>query len=150
MKISFEMSRSVSKSGTGASLRSPLSVRGQSVQAITPDHMKAMRFVEDFNHRLQRSYDATSTDRYNADFKGTYGSANTEIFPGKYSSRARSRTLAKDTPHGKAIVRTFQNNVVGPEPFKLEMKLGSYDAAGSFTEEKELNRIIEAAWKKFL
>ena len=86
-----------------------------------------MRFVEDFNERMRRSYDAAATDQYNSDFRGTYGSANTEMFPQKYSTRARSRTLAKDTPHGKAIVRTFQNNVVGPEPFKLEMRIGSYD-----------------------
>jgi hypothetical protein len=76
--------------------------------------------------------------------------------------RAR-RTLAKDTPHGKTVVRAFQNNVVGPDPFKLEMKVGTWvkkkptgqgpkvnSEKWVFEEEEELNRAIEFEWGQFL
>ena len=49
-------------------------------------------------------------------FEGTYGKANTEIFTDFYKVWARARTLAKDTPQGKAILRTHRNNIVGHKP----------------------------------
>lgn len=134
---------------TGAALRPPIPV-------AMPDHAEALRsyseavkYMRDFQDGLKRTYDASLTDNYSADFRPTWGSANSEMVTAKYKVRARNRTLAKDTPHGKAIIRTFQNNVVGDEPFKLEMRVGDYDGDGEFTEEKELNRVIEHAWKKF-
>lgn len=147
MKISFEMARSQSAAAMGAGVMGA-ALRPPQV-AITPAHMEAFRFVQEFQSNLKRSYDAASQDNYSADFKPTYGSSNSEIITAKYRVRARNRTLAKDTPHGKAIVRTFQNNVVGDDPFKLEMSLGDYDDEGQFTEEKEINRAVETAWRKF-
>lgn len=123
----------------GSAMRAPM-------PKITPEHMSALRNME----RMIRAYDSAMTDSYNSDFKGTYGSANTEILPHRYTVRARGRTLAKDTPHGKAAVRTFQNSVVGPDPFKLEMKVGKYDNTGTFVEEKETNQVIESEWNEFI
>lgn len=125
--------------------------------------------------KLTRSYAAGAVTQYNADFVGTYGSANTEILPGKYSVRARARTLCKDTPQGKAIKRTFQDNVAGPQPFKLDMRYGSleevepvknYDAEGNeipipgipknkkphkrFVSDEETNNAIEKFWQWFI
>jgi hypothetical protein len=165
MKLSFSIfergnggaHRAAATPVTGAAMRAPMA-------KLTPEHMAAYRAME----KIVRAYDAAVTDNYNSDFKGTYGSANTEIFPHRYKVRARGRTLAKDTPHGKAVVRTFQNNVVGAEPFKLEMKVGKWqksaergtrgaaqDGGGHtdqmvFVEEKETNRQIEEEWSEFI
>ena len=70
----------------------------------------------DNHNRMQRSYDSAATTPYNLDFKGTYTSANSEILASDYQTIARSRTICKDTPQGKAIVRTHMNNVVGHDP----------------------------------
>ena len=138
------MVRSASRAGTtGAAIRPPMPV-------IQPEHMEAWRTAREFQAELKRSYDASVTDNYSTDFRQTYGSSNSEMVTGLYKVRARTRTLAKDTPHGKAVIRTYQNNVVGPEPFKLEMRLGDYDGEGNFTEEKEINRIVEQGWNQFL
>jgi hypothetical protein len=53
---------------------------------ITPEHMQAYRHME----KIIRAYDAAVTDNYNSDFKGTFTSANTEIFPHRYTIRARA------------------------------------------------------------
>ena len=107
--------------------------------------------------RLQRSYDAGVTTAFNADFKGTYGTANTEIFMDFYKVWARARTLAKDTPQGKAILRTHRNNIVGHDPFKLTMKVGStiekpHPKSGQmvkvFEAENDVNQLIESEWKQ--
>lgn len=150
MKVSFEIARSAAKASgqiTGAALAAPyppdaLRVRAQDVR----DFQEFRALAE----RMNRTYDAASVDNFTRDFRGTFGSANAEMLPAKYAVRSRSRTLAKDTAHGKAVVRTFQNNVVGPDPFKLEMKSGAYDKSGKFIEDKEVNRAVEEAWRKFL
>jgi lambda family phage portal protein len=107
--------------------------------------------------RLQRSYDAGVSTAFNADFKGTYGTANTEIFNDFYKVWARARTLAKDTPQGKAILRTHRNNIVGHDPFKLTMKVGAtvdkpHPKSGVtvkvFEAENDTNQLIEAEWRQ--
>ena len=107
--------------------------------------------------RLQRSYDAGVTTQFNADFKGTYGTANTEIFTDFYKVWARSRTLAKDTPQGKAILRTHRNNIVGHDPFKLTMKVGAtidklHPKSGQnvklFEAENDTNQLVESEWRQ--
>lgn len=170
--LSFESGRSASHSTlstesaqpgiTGAALRAPMPV-------VTPKMASMTRLVQELNAHMTRAYDASVTTGFNADFRGTYGSANTEIIGGDYTGRARSRTLAKDTPQGKAIIRTYQNNVVGDDPFKLDMRYGKWvkgsdSARGGtaengasqqqrptekFVEDAEVNRAIEAEWELF-
>lgn len=146
MKLSFELARSASVPIPGLKHGSQLS---PPMPAMLPEYIRAFRELEKLNDHMKRSYDAAMSDNYNADFRQTYGSANTELMQAKYKVRGRTRTLAKDTPHGKAVVRTFQNNVVGDEPFKLEMMLGEWDNDGNFVKDQEKSQAIERAWKKF-
>ena len=150
MKVSFELlrSRTVNPTSaiTGAALRAPYPPDALRVRA------QDIRDYQEFRHlaeKLNRSYDAASVDNFTADFKGTYGSANTEMLPAKYATRARSRTLAKDTSHGRGLMRTYADNVVGDDPFELEMEVGKFLPDGSFDEEKATNRGIEKAWLRF-
>ena len=149
MKFSFEVARSnAAKLGgiTGAALPAPYPADALKVRA------QDVRDFQEFSHslrRMNRSYDAASVDNFTQDFKGTYGSANSEMLPAKYATRARGRTLAKDTPHGKGMMRTYADNVVGDDPFELEMEVGTELADGSFEEEKETNQAIEKAWLRF-
>lgn len=138
-------------------------------ELTSPDEMRsAMTELT----RLTRSYAAGVVTQYNADFVGTYGNANTEILPDKYAVRARARTLGKDTPQGKAIRRTFQDNVAGPQPFKLDMRYGArkevevpqqLDVNGQpiphpsgkksinkFVSDEDTNNAIEAFWRWFI
>jgi len=118
-------------------------------EKAVPPVNDAVRMVDDFN-RMTRAFAAAQYDEFNADLAGTYGSPNTEIFPYLYATRSRTRTLAKDTPQGKAVVRTFQNNVVGERWFELEMQYGEYDDDDNFTEDKAINRIFEKHWRRFM
>jgi len=119
---------------------------------------KLHRQISEIGSMMTRSYDAGISTKFNADFKGTYASANGEIMTSDYTVRARSRTVAKDTPQGKAIVRTFQNNVVGDDPFKLDMRFGKWvnvknEETGKmeeqFIENTEINRAVETEWEIF-
>lgn len=124
---------------TGAVIKSP---------QVLPWHGAALREANDFNARQKRMYDAAMTDNLNADFQPTVGSANAEILTSLYLARARSRTLVKDFSTARGIIRTFKNNVVGEDPFRLEMKVGKWSADGkTFKLETETNRMIETAWK---
>lgn len=114
-----------------------------------PPANEAVQMVNDFNRQV-RAFAAAQYDEFNADLAGTYGSPNTEIFPNLYSARSRTRTLAKDTPQGKAVVRTFENYVIGDKYFEMEMQFGEYDDTDNFTEDKKVNRVVEKHWKNFL
>lgn len=81
----------------------------------------AVREMSDLNRTIIRSYEAAMTTGLDADWLGTYGSANSEILPSKFSVRARERTLTKDHAHGRAIPQIIADNVVGDDPFELEM-----------------------------
>jgi lambda family phage portal protein len=115
-----------------------------------PHYAEQLRGLQELNQKMFRSYDAAVTTNFNADFRSTFGSANAEILTSTYISRSRARTLAKDIPHGKAIIRTYQNNVVGHDPFRLKMRVGKWenvDGKKKFVEEEETNRMIEQEWE---
>lgn len=138
MKFSFELSRA-------AAQKQPLT--GSVIRSATarPRDAEILRTIGD---RVTRMYDAAMTNNLNGDFSTTVGSANAEILTSLYLARGRSRTLVKDNPYAKGIVRTMRNNIVGHDPFRLEMKVGKKDAKGKFTPETETNEKIQAAWKK--
>lgn len=140
MKISFEILRS----GAGKLFRKK-QAQPAVPQSPPMDEAKIARAISD---RIQRMYDAAGTTNLNGDFFNTIGSANAEILTSLYIMRARSRTLVKDNPYAKGIVRTKRNNVVGHDPFRLEMKVGKKDANGKFIPEQEINDKIEAWWEK--
>ena len=147
MKFTFETAQKTPKAGlTGLVLKSPYSPQSLQVPA------QSVRDLQEFRHmveKMNRSYDAQTVDNFTRDLRGTYGSATSEIIPSKYATRARGRTLTKDTSHGKGINRIYADNVVGDDPFELEMEVGKVLPDGSFEEEKDTNRAIESAWQKF-
>ncbi len=113
-------------------------------RVVMPEHAKVLR---DVNRRMMRMYEAAVSNNLNPDFPIDISSANAEIFTSIMPARARARTLDRDNPYAKAIIRTFQNNVVGHDPFPLEMKVGKW-VDGQFIEETETNRMIEEAWRE--
>lgn len=131
---------------TGAALPPPM-------PPMRPEYLRAFRQLEsqlaETHQKLTRSYDAAVTDNYNADFKGTFGAANAELLISKYTARSRSRTLAKDDPHGKVVVRTFADNVVGDDPFELELQLQKPGPDGKPTADKALNDVVTLGWNEF-
>ena len=108
-----------------------------------------MREAAEFNKKSMRMYESAMTNNLNLDFTPTVGSANAEILTSLYIARGRSRTLAKDEPTMRGALRVLKNNVVGDDPFRLEMKVGSFSADGkTFKLDTETNRKIQAAWEE--
>ena len=142
MKISFELSRPNGQAAgtvSGSVIRSPVAL---------PQHAEILRELKSHNKKQSRMYDSAVTTQLNMDFPSTYGSPNAELLTSLYISRNRARTLVKDYPIAKGIVRNDRNNVVGDDPFRLEMKVGTRDANGKLTLESDINEMIEAAWKE--
>ncbi len=136
---------------TGKDLRAPYPPEAMRVPA------EAVSDYQEFRHlaeRMNRSMDAASVDNFTQDLRGSYGDANTELYPYNYTVRARSRTLAKNTSHGKGIMRVYADNVVGDDPFELEMKIVKRNPDGSVSkdendapvQDKEIADAICEAW----
>ncbi len=115
---------------SGAAITSPRAL---------PEHAGMLRQFQEMNGKMLRSYDAAMTNQFNGDFQSTPASANAEILTSLYLSRNRARTLVKDFSQGKAMQRTMQNNVVGHDPFRLNMKTGD-----GITDEEA--QAIESEW----
>lgn len=94
-----------------------------------------------------RMYDAAVTSRLNEDFPISITSSNAEILVSIMATRSRARRLERDNPYVTTIINAHQNNVVGDDPFRLEMKVGKL-VDGAFVEETDTNREIEEAWKE--
>ena len=81
------------------------------------------------------------------DFIPTLGSANAEMLTSFDVVRGRCRTLVKDFSTARGALRNEVNNVVGHDPFRLEMKVGSWSDDGkTFKLETKTNRMIQEAW----
>jgi hypothetical protein len=109
---------------------------------VQPAHAAVLRTM---SRRMVRMYESAMSDNLNADFPVSITSANAEILTSVAGTRSRSRTIVRDNPYAAAIEREYQNNVCGPDPFQLEMKVGKW-VAGQFVEEVETNRLVEDAW----
>jgi lambda family phage portal protein len=118
-----------------------------SAHTVKPAHARAIIERGQIRGRKVRMFDAAATTNLNVDFPISITSANAEILVSIMAARSRARRLERDNPYASGIITTFQNNVVGDDPFRLEMKVGKNDASGAFIEEKETNQIIEQAWK---
>jgi len=110
---------------------------------VLPEHARILRSV---NQRMMRMYEAAISNNLNADFPVSITSANAEILTSISPTRSRARRLERDNPYARSILETFQNNVGGDEPFRLEMKVGKCTDDGQFILEKDTNRLIEEAW----
>src|ERR1019366_1612905 len=153
----LEIARSSEPVITGRSLRSPYPTDALDVPAALIREAQEARAVA-MAERLNRSMDAASVDNFTQDLRGSYGDANTEQYPYNYTVRARSRTLAKNTSHGKGTMRVYADNVVGDDPFELEMKVHKRNPDGSIAkkgdteepeEDKEVAEAICEAWGVF-
>lgn len=98
------------------------------------------------NASMMRTYDAAVTNQFNKDMRPVYGSANAEVLTSLYTSRAKARSITYNDPHGKAIIRTGADNVVGHRPFRLKMRIGN-KSGGKFVADEDLNSQIEEEWK---
>lgn len=98
------------------------------------------------NDSMMRSYDAAVNNQFNKDMRPVYGSANAELLTSLYTARAKARSITYNDPHGKAIIRTGADNVVGHRPFRLKMRIGS-KTGGKFVADEDLNSQIEEEWK---
>lgn len=127
----------------------PMAPMGRTVMrnaVIMPTHAKVFRGRED---RMLRMYDAALTNNLNVDIgPASITSANAEIFVSVLAVRCRARKAVRDNPYAKGIVRTYRNNVVGHDPYRLEMRVGKKDAKGKFVPESETNDLIQEAWKE--
>lgn len=126
---------------TGRAITTPIAM---------PEHAEHLRAFNFARAQKTRMYDAAVTNQFNQDFPSTYGSADAEILNSLYISRNRARTLVKDYPIAKGIVRNDSNNVVGEDAFRLEMKVTKPGSKpGSEGElDSEINAMIELAWKE--
>jgi lambda family phage portal protein len=106
--------------------------------------------LRNVNRKMMRMYEAAISNNLNADFAVSITSANAEIQVSLNAARARARKLERDNPYARAILETFQNNVCGHEPFRLEMNVGTWqpgpNGAKKFVKDAELNRLIEQQW----
>jgi lambda family phage portal protein len=137
MKFSFSVEKS-KPFRTGAMIQT---------RRAMPDHAK---FIRDFNRRQMRMFEASVSNNLNADFPVSITSANAEILVSISQARSRARRLERDNPYVWAILQSFQDNVGGDDPFRLEMKVGKQVTEGDstyFEEETETNRMIEEAWE---
>lgn len=118
---------------------------------VLPNHADIIRQADKAGIKTRpgsrpRMYDSATTTGLNLDFPVTITSANAEILVSLVATRSRARRVARDNPYAKNAVRTDRNNVVGHDPFRLEMKVGQRDARGAWIEEKDTNSAIEEAW----
>jgi len=139
---------------TGSDIRAPYPPEAMKV---TADDVRGYQEMRSMVQRMNRAMDAATVDNFTQDLRGSYGDANTELYPYNYTVRARARTLAKNTSHGKGTMRVYADNVVGDDPFELEMKIIKRttdgkpvkDDNGEPTEDKELSEAICEAWGIF-
>lgn len=140
MKISIELARQ----------EKPITGRALIPAVALPGHAKILRTLS--RNKVMRMYDAAISNNLNADFPVSITSANAEILTSISNTRSRGRTVERDNPYGAGIIRIYQNNVVGWDPFPLEMKVGKWvktpDGKGeTFEPEIETNRKIEEFWQ---
>lgn len=109
-----------------------------------PHHAEEIRA---HNKKQTRMYEASITSNLNLDFVPTVSSANADALTGIYISRGRHRTLENDDATMSGILRSVRSNVVGDDPFRLEMAVKK-PGSNPVEFEDEINARIEEAWKE--
>ncbi len=108
------------------------------------------------NSEMKRMYDASVVTNLNLDLPVSVTSANAEILVSIMAARSHARRKERDNPTAAGITGLNQDNIGGPEPFRLKAKVGKWEnvtgksgkAMKQFVEEPETNQKIEAWWKK--
>lgn len=116
---------------------------------VQPWHAAAIKEDIDFNVRQKRMYEASITSNLNLDFVPTVSSANADALTGLYISRGRHRTLENDDATMSGILRSVRSNVVGDDPFRVEMGIKkSTPGDKQIKFDDDINSRIENAWIK--
>ena len=114
-------------------------------RTVHPEDAKMLREV---NGKMMRMYQSAITDNLTADMQSSITSANAEILTSLGPTRNRARTIERDDAYGSSIIRIYQNNVAGADPFPLQMRVGK-QTGDTFVTETETNRKIEEWWRDF-
>lgn len=106
---------------------------------------KMIRAARGFISGLQgkRGYVAGESGRLHK-WRASRGSADSEIRSALDSIRMRSRDLSKNNPYIRKWLQMVQNNVVGPNGFKLQVRADEGDG-----KDKAANDAIESAFAKW-
>jgi lambda family phage portal protein len=105
----------------------------------------AMRHVFSPRRTAQRRFDAAQLSRLTADWMATSASINEELRMDLDKTRARGRELKKNNDYAQKFVGMCQNNIVGPDGFKLQVRI--LDPKG--TKDKLASDAIEAAFREW-
>lgn len=96
----------------------------------------------------KRGYQAAKNDRLTADWHVYDRTSDQEMRYELKTVRSRARDLYNNNDYAKKFVRIIQNNVNGPNGFRLQMKIK--DGFGKDARLDEVaNRKIEEAWKEW-
>jgi lambda family phage portal protein len=93
----------------------------------------------------RRTYSAAAINRLLADWNTTNASADSELYGTIQTMRNRARNLEQDNEHIQRYLTLLENNVLGADGVKLQMKVA--DPNG--TLDVLANRAIAAAWKEW-
>jgi lambda family phage portal protein len=117
-------------------------------RTVKPQHASIVRETMQRPKRL-RMYEAAGVSRSNgtADFGVDISSGNAEVLNSFIAASTRARKLERDNPYAWRGLQLFQNNVCGPEPFKLTLKIGK-TVNGRFVKEKDTIAKIKKWWAK--
>lgn len=94
--------------------------------------------------KKQRQYAAARMDRLTSDWIAGATSADAEIQGSRKTVTQRTRQAERDNPYAGSALGIFENNVIGDEGIKLQMKA---KLRSGKELDKESNQQIEAAWK---
>ena len=93
-----------------------------------------------------RRFDAARVDRLTSEWWTTNTSINEELRSDLDRLRARARDLAKNNDYASKFVGMCQNNIVGPEGFRLQARVVD---DGTNTPDGLANAAIEAAFAEW-
>lgn len=108
------------------------------VAAISPETAYRREAYRQAYDMLRNNYDAASHDRGGQNWRSTNASAETTDRYSRDEVRARARDLERNSDIMNSVVGAFKRNVVG----------GGYHVQVK-TDDQELNKEIEKAWKKW-
>ncbi len=92
------------------------------------------------------AYGGASANRLTADWiMAATRSPDQEVRGDLIALKNRARDLARNNPHAHRFRRVLSSNVVGPHGIRLQSKAKGPDG----TPDRETNRAIEAAWRKW-
>lgn len=103
----------------------------------------AKRAIASKNVTARRSFDGGRFDRLNADWITSQTSLDADLRFQLKTLINRARWFEQNTEYGEAYLKLIERNVVGPDPFRLQMKILNPDGA----HDRQAEIAIETAWE---